>query len=106
MGLVKYPVTGAPQTGTINVVTECVPNAEQTSASLMVTCDSNGSWGNENPQCQCREGTVMVNDECTGRYIYAYACFLMCNVVKLSGKYNIFPSLTTQVLINLFLSYA
>ena len=67
MGLVYYPATGAPESGTINVVTECVKSAKQTSTSMTVTCDSTGSWGDENPQCQCREGTMSVNDnECTG----------------------------------------
>jgi hypothetical protein len=67
VGLVYYPATGAPESGTINVVTECVKNAEQTSNSMTVTCDSTGSWGNENPQCQCREGTMSVTEnECTG----------------------------------------
>ena len=73
MELVKYPATDAPETGTIDVVTECVPNAEITSSSLIVTCDSTGSWGTENPQCQCREDTVMVNEnECSGRHMHTH----------------------------------
>ena len=73
MGLVKYPVTGAPQTGATNVLTECVPNAEQISSSLNVTCNSTGSWGNENPQCKCKEGAEMKNEnECSGKYVHTH----------------------------------
>ena len=57
VGLVLYPDTPAPDTGSVNVVVSCAPNA-QVSGSAVVTCASDGTWGSENPVCQCRPGCV------------------------------------------------
>ena len=69
MGLVHYPTTAAPETGTIDVTTQCVENAEQTSSSLTVTCDSSGEWSTDNPpQCKCQENFNQIGDDiCRGR---------------------------------------
>ena len=80
MGLVDYPSTTAPETGTLTVTTQCVENAVESSPSLSVTCDSSGNWGNETPRCQCREGHTRVNQSgieiCLGTYsVYAQDIF-------------------------------
>ena len=67
MGLVHYPAIAAPETGTIDVTTQCVENAEQTSSSLTVTCDSSGEWSTDDPPL-CQENLNQIGDDiCRGR---------------------------------------
>ena len=54
VGLVRYPTTLAPASGTLSVTTQCADNAHRTSSN--VTCDSGGMWGGEIPQCRCDSG--------------------------------------------------
>ena len=63
VGLVRYPTTLAPASGTLSVTTQCADNAHRTSSSLSVTCSSSGIWGGQTPQCQCDSGyqTTTVN---------------------------------------------
>jgi hypothetical protein len=63
VGLVRYPTTLAPVSGTGSVTTQCADNAHTTSSSLSVTCNSSGIWGGQTPQCQCDSGyqTATVN---------------------------------------------
>ena len=72
MGLVRYPTTLAPASGTQSVTTECADNAHRTSSSLSITCSSSGNWGGQIPQCQCDSGyqTATVNGRqiCQGTY--------------------------------------
>ena len=57
IGLVHYPTTTAPVSGSVTVTTQCADNADIfNSTSLNVTCTSSGSWSGETPQCQCDEG--------------------------------------------------
>ena len=71
-GLVRYPTTLAPASGTVSVTTQCADNAHRTSSSLSVTCSSSGIWGGQIPQCQCDSGyqtaTVNGRDFCQGEY--------------------------------------
>ena len=71
-GLVRYPTTLAPASGTVSVTTQCADNAHRTSSSLSVTCSSSGNWGGQIPQCQCDSGyqTATVN----GRQICQGIC--------------------------------
>ena len=74
VGLVRYPVTQAPASGTIFVTTQCVPNAKRNSSSLTVSCGSDGCWGSERPTCQCNVGYQMAtntdgNQVCNGTYV-------------------------------------
>ena len=55
-GLVRYPTTLAPVSGSVTVTTQCADNAQRTSSSLSVTCRSDGSWSGSTPQCQCNTG--------------------------------------------------
>ena len=52
VGLVRYPKTLAPNSGSQTVTTQCADNARRVSSSLSVTCSSTGSWSGS-PQCQC-----------------------------------------------------
>ena len=56
VGLVRYPVTQAPASGTVSVTIQCVPNAQRSSSSLIVSCGSDGYWGSEHPTCECNLG--------------------------------------------------
>ena len=56
IGLVHYPTTLAPVSGSMTVTTQCADNAHRTSSSLSVSCTSSGSWSGTTPQCQCDTG--------------------------------------------------
>ena len=55
-GLVRYPTTLSPVSGSVSVTTQCADNAHRTSSSLSVSCTSSGSWSGTTPQCQCDIG--------------------------------------------------
>ena len=55
-GLVRYPTTVAPISGSVNITTQCVDNSHKASFSLNVSCTSSGSWSGTTPQCQCDTG--------------------------------------------------
>ena len=63
VGLVRYPTTLAPASGSVTVTTQCADNAHRTSSSLSVSCTSSGNWSGTTPQCQCDTGysAVAVN---------------------------------------------
>ena len=63
VGLVLYPEAPAPVSGSVNVNIKCVDNAV-VSGSPQVTCHSNGTWGPENPVCECRPGYEERQGEC------------------------------------------
>ena len=65
MGLVHYPKTLAPNSGSQTVTTQCADNASPTT-SMNVTCSSTGSWSGS-PQCQCNTGYQTVTSN--GRQI-------------------------------------
>ena len=62
-GLVLYPDAPAPVSDSVNIAISCVPNAV-ISGSAQVTCHSNGTWGPENPVCECRLGYEDRETEC------------------------------------------
>ena len=72
IGLVHYPTTLAPASGTVSVTTQCADNAHRTSSSLSVTCSSSGIWGGQTPQCQCDSGYEIANQN--GRQICRGIC--------------------------------
>ena len=76
MGLVRYPNTLAPASGTQPVTTQCADNAHRTSSTLDVTCDSSGNWGSQSPQCQCDPGYQTITEDgrqlCQGIYISSF----------------------------------
>ena len=78
-GLVRYPTTLAPASGTLSVTTQCADNAHRTSSSLSVTCSSSGIWGGQTPQCQCDSGyqTATVNGRqiCHGERFTSHVIF-------------------------------
>ena len=66
IGLVRYPDTPAPITGSASVDVSCADNAES-SSSAAVTCDREGQWGPEMPTCGCspgREINLASGDSC------------------------------------------
>ena len=53
MGLVHYPATIAPVSGSITVDSlHCADNAHETSGPLSATCSSSG-WSGQTSQCEC-----------------------------------------------------
>ena len=52
VGLVRYPATQAPVSGTSSVNTQCTENALRTSGSGTVTCNADGSWTGQNVVCE------------------------------------------------------
>ena len=65
-GLVVYPDAPAPVSGSVNINVACVDNAVF-SGSDQVTCASDGTWGPENPECQCSPGYEDRGTECFGK---------------------------------------
>ena len=65
VGLVVYPSAPAPVSGSVNIDISCVENAV-VSGSPRVTCSSDGTWGPQNPVCQCRLGYEDRETECVG----------------------------------------
>ena len=56
-GLVRYPTTLAPVSGSVTVTTQCADNAHViNSTSLNATCTSNGTWTGLTLHCQCDTG--------------------------------------------------
>ena len=66
-GLVRYPTTQAPASGSLTVTTQCAYNAHvRTGSSLSVMCSSSGSWSRTTPQCECDTGYEEDDDKCKG----------------------------------------
>ena len=65
--LVLYPNAPAPVSGSENITIGCVPNAV-VSGSAQVTCYSNGTWGPENPVCECCLGYEDRVTECFSKF--------------------------------------
>ena len=63
-GLVVYPDAPAPVSGLENIKVDCVDNNAVFSTSDQVTCDSDGTWGPENPECKCKPGYEDRGTEC------------------------------------------
>ena len=80
-GLVLYPDAPAPVNDTenmsdsVNITISCVPNAI-ISGSELVTCCSDGTWGPENPMCECRLGYENRTTQCFGKIVYTCSLFL------------------------------
>ena len=72
VGLVRYPDAPAPVSGSANIDIDCVENAV-VSGTPIVTCGSDGTWGSQNPVCQCKCGYEPNREEatrCNGKDIY------------------------------------
>ena len=55
-GLVHYPTTLAPVSGSVTATVQCADNANTTNTTtLQVTCNQNGSWSGPTPNCYCTE---------------------------------------------------
>ena len=92
VGLVAYPATPAPSSGTRTVATQCADNAHRTSSTLNVQCSSAGTWSGS-PQCQCNSGyqtaTVSGRQICQGRWTQQiehmkYTLFIPLAVVEVT----------------------
>ena len=108
IGLVLYPETPAPVSGSSNIDITCVPNAD-IFGSPQVTCDSDGEWGPQNPRCECRGGYEDTRRECRGKTIkcfsiavvIAFRCELVLSTTTghyMHGIFLTFSSLSTWLL--------
>ena len=67
-GLVLYPETPAPVSGSVNVQFTCVDNAYiPESVSDIVTCYHNGTWSTDIPVCECNVGYENLGTNCGGK---------------------------------------
>ena len=67
-GLVLYPDAPAPVSGSENIAISCVPNATISGDVHQVTCNSDGTWGSENPVCECCLGFEDRGMECFSKF--------------------------------------
>ena len=76
VGLVRYPTTLAPASGSVTVTTQCADNAHvRSGSSLSVRCTSSGSWSGT-PVCECDAGYRAVS--VSGRQIcQSKPCFII-----------------------------
>ena len=77
VGLVRYPTTLAPASGSLTVTTQCADNAHvRTGSSLSVGCSYSGSWTGTTPQCECDAGyravTVSGSQICQCKHFSSY----------------------------------
>ena len=63
VGLVHYPTTLAPASGSVTVTTQCADNAHLTNSCPNVECTSIGVWSGEIPQCECDVGYQAVCEQ-------------------------------------------
>ena len=63
VGLVHYPTTLAPVSGSVDITTQCADNAHRTSSSMSVICTSSGVWSGQEPLCECHEGYHEITNE-------------------------------------------
>ena len=69
-GLVLYPETPAPESGSVNVQLTCVDNAYiPESESDTVICYYNGTWSTEVTVCECNVGYENMGTNCSGKSI-------------------------------------
>ena len=81
VGLVLYPRTAAPVSGSVDVKTTCAPNSESTT-SLRVSCSTDGLWAGD-PVCVCKAGYWQSFDKdgnqiCIREYISVCLLTLYC----------------------------
>ena len=68
VGLVLYPETPAPVSGSVNVQFNCADNAYiPESESDTVTCYHNGTWSTDIPVCECNIGYENSGTNCGGK---------------------------------------
>ena len=80
-GLVLYPETPAPVSGSSNIDITCVDNAD-ICGSPEVTCGSDGMWGSQSPRCECRGGYEDPGRVCSRKillYNYNYSYMVLSN---------------------------
>ena len=106
VGLVRYPATLAPNSGSHTVTAQCTDNASPTS-SLSVMCQSDGTWPSSNtPKCLCNTGYKAVSDNgrefcqglldtCNSYCTCSFACIIMVFPSALTLIFLLFPSAQT-----------
>ena len=112
VGLVRYPTTLAPASGSVTVTTQCADNAHVRSGfSLSVRCTSSGSWSGT-PVCECDTGYLPVTVstgrqvcQCDSKYTsvtpnYLLLCF--CNFLFQLKDVHVSSALATFSLCHLF----
>ena len=89
VGLVLYPETPAPISGSININVKCVDNAV-VSGSPKVTCHSNGTWGPDISQCECNVGYAKITEnmmpKCVGKSLNAQDIYCRVSLSIIIGK--------------------
>ena len=80
-GLVHYPTTLAPVSGSRIVAAQCADNAHiRSGSSLYVMCVFNGSWSGLTPQCECGDGyqPTMVHNKliCKGYIVISMLLYI------------------------------
>ena len=71
-GLVRYPATHAPVSGSVSVLGLCTENARHSESSRpdSLRCSFEGQWFNDQTRCECNEGYFRDGDVCRGRFVH------------------------------------
>ena len=105
IGLVHYPTTTAPVTGSVAVTTQCADNAHIYSPSN-VTCTSNGSWSGQIPQCECDsnyyEAKVGGRQICLGKMTHL-VCMQSSRIISFQLVHLFYARLPVWVLFTILL---
>ena len=74
-GLVRYPATLRPVSGSVGAVGACTEDAHHTELSRpgLLRCRWRGGWSNDQTVCECDQGYYQENNSCTGSYIWGQA---------------------------------
>ena len=84
-GLVRYPTTLAPVSGSATVTTQCADNAHITSgSSLSVRCASGGRWPGPVPQCECYTIEIVGGKKICQGLVLLVACAPMSHSTAMS----------------------
>ena len=86
VGLVLYPETPAPVSGSVTINVKCVDNAVA-SGSTQVTCHSNGTWGPDTSQCECSLGFANITEnmvpKCVGKSLNVILMYSVTQIFSL-----------------------
>ena len=91
-GLIIYPDSPAPVTGSAPVAVSCVSNGAVSSQSPHAQCGSNGQWVSQTPTCGCSPGyeiNLITRDKCDSEFNCVYTSIICIHVHDMYRLYTL-----------------